>query len=284
MGSLMKFQIVSDSGCDLPVGIVSDADVHYELVPLMLHVGDEVIIDDESLDIDALLNTIKGTKGHSSTACPSPETYAEHFRQADNSFAVTISAELSGSYQSAMIAREMVLAEFPDKKIHVVNSLSVCAGQSLLVLKLKELMQDTQNNFESIMEKIESYRKSLSLYFLIHSFESLIKAGRMSRIAGVVASALAIHPICGDNGEGKIKIYEKVRGTKTAVLRMVEMVGKRAPTEDRRLIIAHCNNAEGADTIKELAERMYKFAEILIFPMRGLSTFYAGDQGLIIAW
>jgi len=280
----MTIQIVADSGCDIPLKLAWDKEINFTLIPLTLNVGEKSFLDDEKLNTMTMLNIFKETKGASSTACPSPEAFAESFRLADATFAVTMSSELSGTYQSAVIARDMVLAEFPDKKIHVINSLAVCSSETLIVMKLKELINDKNNNFETIEEKIEEYRKSLSLYFLIHSFESLIKAGRMSRISGMLATALSIFPICGDNGEGKIKVYEKVRGTKTALSRMVQMLGERAPTEGRKLVITHCNNEENANIIKELAEKMYNFKDIFIFPMRGLSSFYAGDKGLIVSW
>lgn len=279
-----KLQIISDSGCDLTQEMVSDESVHYSVVPLTIHIGEEVITDGPDIDIKKLLETVKRTKGPASTACPSPEAYAQEFRRAETTFAVTISAELSGSYQSAMIARDMVLSESPEKKIYVFNSLSVCAGQSLLVLKIKELAKSAQEGFETVVAKAEEFCKSVSLYFLIESYETLIKAGRMSRIAGLVASALSIRAICGDNGEGKIRVYEKIRGAKNALTRMVEMIGKRAPTKGRKLMISHCESEEDANTVKALAEKLYDFGEILICPMRGMASFYAGEKGIIVAW
>ena len=279
----MNIRIISDSCCDLKEDFDLVQGVDYSSVPLKITVGSQDFVDDPSLDIDQLLEAMRKNAGPSSTACPSPEDYAREFRKSEASVAVTLSSKLSGSYNSAMIAKDMVMEEDPSKRIHVVDSLAASSTESLLVLKLREYIMAGEHTFESIVEKIEQYRDSLTLRFVIQSFDNLIKAGRMSKLAGVFAHALSIRPIAGDNGKGEIKIYEKVRGARNALVRLVEMIGEQLP-QGNPVMISHCNNPEDANFIKEALQRLYKPGEVLVLKMRGLSSYYASDKGIIVSF
>ena len=135
-----------------------------------------------------------------------------------------------------------------------------------------------------IVEKIEEFRKSHTLYFLIGSLETLVSAGRMNRAVGMMATMLNIHPLCGEDGDGNIKVYQKVRGMTQALNRLVEMVGERGETLGRHLVISQCNNPEDAEMLRKACQRRYPFAKISVLEMRGLASFYAGDRGLILAY
>ena len=281
----LTYRIISDSSCDLPDDyFVHQPGVDFTTVPLKINIDDHVFVDDNTLDVGELLKAMKASKTASSTACPSPGDYADEFRKAACSFAVTISSQLSASYNSALLAKKMIEQEDSNKKIHVVDSLATSSMQMLLIFRLKQLIQAGADDFAAIVEKIESYRKELALYFILQNFDNLIKAGRMSKTAAALAGVLSICPICGEDGAGHIKVFCKVRGVKNALKKMVEMITERMPVQRDHLIIAHCNNPDGAHYVAELARQMYRFAKIDIFPMRGLASFYANDQGIIIGF
>ena len=202
---------------------------------------------------------------------------------ADCCFAVTISSRLSASYSTACMAADMARAENPEAKIHVVDSKATSGSMALLIYKLGELIRQ-QLPFEEIVTRIEEYRKSLTLFFLIGTLDTLVSAGRMNRAVGMMASMLNIHPLCGEDGEGNIKIYQKVRGMTQALNRLVEMIGERGETADKHLIISHCNNPEDAEMICKACRRKYSFEKITTLAMRGLTSFYAGDRGLIVSF
>ncbi len=279
----MDFRIIADSCCDLNEEMDLVQGVDFVTVPLIINVGGKEFVDDTGLDVSRLLQAMKESATASSTACPSPEEYAREFRKAEVSFAVTLSSKLSGSYNSALVGRDMVLEEDPTKKIHVVDSLAASTTQSLLVLKLREFVLAGGHSFETMVEKIEHYRDSLTLRFILQSFDNLVKAGRMSKLAGVFAHALSIRPIAGENGKGEIKIYEKVRGARNALNRLVEMIGEQV-SYDKPIMISHCNNPEDAGFIQEALQRLYKPAEVRILKMRGLSSYYAGEKGIIVSY
>ena len=181
------------------------------------------------------------------------------------------------------IAKRLARAKNPEAKIHVIDSKSASSGMALLVFRLAELCRQGLP-FEQIVEQIEDYRKTVTLFFLIGSLETLVSAGRMNRAVGMMASMLNIHPICGEDGDGNIKVYQKVRGMTPALNRMIEMIGERGGTTGRHLVISQCNNQQDAELIRKACQRRYQFEKITMLDMRGLASFYAGDHGLIVAF
>ena len=123
----MAWMIVSDSSCEIRELENLAPGVQFALVPFKIRVGEREYVDLATLNTQQMLQAMTDYNGASTTACPSPEEWAEYFLQADNVFALTISSNLSGSYNAAMAAREMVLEEHPEKKIFVLDTLS-CSG------------------------------------------------------------------------------------------------------------------------------------------------------------
>ena len=113
----MKKKILVDSSCCM-MSIENLADgIEFAKAPLKIMVGDKEFVDDENLDVAQMIDEMYAYPGKTSTACPSPEEYAAHFREVDECYVVTIISTLSGSYNAAEVAKQMVLEEYPDKKI-----------------------------------------------------------------------------------------------------------------------------------------------------------------------
>jgi DegV family protein with EDD domain len=279
----MKIKVVADSCCDLLKNQIDEETLSYASVPLTIRIDDVSYVDDEHLDVSDMLKRMNASNQLSTTGCPSPGAFAREFIQESITFCVTLSSELSGSFNSAITARKIVNDENPEKKVFVFDSLSASAGEILLVLKIKELVTKGFSSVESVVKTIESCRDNMVTFFAINKFDNFVKSGRMSKLDTIFASVLSIRPICGDDGAGKIKVYEKVRGEKSALRRIVEMIGERKDPTGQTMVITHCNNDDGAFFIKEYAKQLYDLKDILIFPMRGLSTFYANDRGIMLS-
>lgn len=278
----LKGIIMADSCCDIQT-LGTSENVDFIRVPLTLQVDNKDFVDDDALSIAELIQSIKVSEKPSATACPSPEKFAEIFRKYDVSFVVTLSSRLSGTYNSAMLAKAMVEEEEPQRRIHVVDSKSASAGEVKLVLRLKELMEADDASFEGVVAEIERIRNSLATYFVLQSFDSLVKAGRMGKIAGFIASKLSICPLCGDDGDGQIKVHDTVRTPRRAIRRMAEKLEERVNLEGETLVICHCNNLELAEMLRTYAMELYKLKEVIICATRGISSFYAGDKGVVAA-
>lgn len=281
----MRYKIISDSSSDITNAFYKDETAfEYAVVPMSISgPGGISVADLEPVEAMQFIEKPREIKGAWSSSCPSPAAYLKEMQGADACFVVTISSRLSASYSTACMAADMARAENPDCKIHVVDSKSASSGMALLVFKLAELCRQGLP-FEDIAEQIEDYRKTLTLYFLIGSLETLVSAGRMNKAVGMMASMLNIHPICGEDGDGNIKIYQKVRGMTQALNRLIEMVGERGETAGKHLVISQCNNPEDAELIRKACQRRYQFEKITVLNMRGLASFYAGDRGLILAF
>lgn len=277
----VKFKIVADSSCDLNEELKKKLNIG--LVPLKIDVEDYTFIDDDSLEVDKLLNAMKNSKEPIKTSSPSPGDFLKEYGKGENVFVVTLSSALSSTYSNAVLAKNIAL-ENSNKFIHIFDSLSASVGETLVSLKIFNLIQE---NFspKDIVEKVEEYIKNMKTFFILESLENLMKAGRVSKVMGHIASVLSIKPIMGDDGDGTIRLVEKVRGGKRAFKRLVEIIGEEGDGfEDKILGIAHCNALNKAEELKRKIEEKYNFKQIIIVDTAGLSTAYADDGGIIIAF
>lgn len=281
----MKPRIISDSSCDLPTNFLEKDGIDFSIVPLKIIVGDHEFIDDETLNTKVLINAMKEYKEASSSACPSPEEFATELRKNDENFVIAMTSGLSGTYNSARVAADMVHEEDGGKKIGLFDSLATSTSMILMIMKLRDMIKAGTMDFEAICAKLSEYQKSLTLIFLLQDLSNLVKTGRMSKVAGVVASKLSIMPIARATDQGKIEVVEKTWGIKKALSAMANLVGEKVKTQtDFPVVITHCNNLSQAEILKDLLEKRFNLKEIYIFPMHGLTSYYANDKGLIMSF
>ena len=281
-GGKMNYKIVADSSCDLNEELKKNLNV--SLVPFKIDVDDKKFIDDESMDSMELIKAMRNSPNPVKTSCPSPGDFVTEYKRADNIFAVTISSQLSGTYNSAVLAKEMVKEEDPNKFIHVFDSKSASIGETLISMKIQELVEKQLNNFE-IVEKVESYINGMKTFFILESLDNLIKNGRISKTKGLIANVLNLKPIMGATDEGEIKLVENVRGTKKAFKRLVEIIGETGEKfEEKILAISHANALEKAEELKREIQSRYNFKDIIVVKTAGLSTAYAYDGGVILVF
>lgn len=278
-----KWRLVADSSCDLNPESLADQTAGFSTVPLKIIVGDAEYVDIPSTDVGEMLNRMKAHKGASSSACPSPDAFVQEFSKAINTIVVTITSGLSGTYNCAMQAREMMLEEHPDRNIHVIDSRSTAGSMVLLLRRIKELISQG-TDFPEIVRQAEHYRDQMRILFSLASFDNLVKTGRMSRAAGVLASALNIRAVATNTPEGTIEVLEKPRGEKRAIERMVDIMGDIKDMAGKPVVITHCHNPEGAGAMKKAIEAAYAGVEVVIMETRCLTSFYAGQAGLLLSF
>ena len=196
----MSYKIVVDSCCELPGELKKDP--RFEIVPLTLIVGEDYEKpDDENFNQREFLDAVAACPKCPKSACPSPERYMEAYKtQAQHVYAVTLSSQLSGSYNSAVLGKNLYHDSYGEKDIYVVDSRSASCGETQLAYKIMEY-EEAGLSFEEITEKIEQYVKEMNTYFVLENLETLRKNGRLSRVKALVASTLNIKPLMGaDNG------------------------------------------------------------------------------------
>ncbi|MGI6004713.1 MAG: DegV family protein [Christensenellales bacterium] len=279
----MKWMIVADSGCDMTDDYEGAPGAGFATVPMSIEVDGRVFKDDEHLDMDEFLHTLKTTTGTSRSACPSPDEWMDHFMKADQTIAVTMSSGISGTYNSARMAMEMVLEKHPEKKIHVIDTLSI-SGQAMLVIwRINELI-GAGHGFENIVQLAEAYNKELRVLFSLCSYDNLIKNGRLNKMVGLAASKLNFYLIGKASEKGTLQVMGPARGLSKALAKIVREMGILKNVAGKPVVITHCNNASAAEKLGKLVEETYQGAKALVYKMRGLTSFYAEESGMIIAF
>lgn len=278
----MKFQIVVDSSSDLTKEYINRSDIKFNIAPLSINIDKQTYIDDEKLDIKQMLDAMNQFKQKSTSSCPAVGLYEDYFRQAEYTFCVTISSKLSGSFNSASSAKQIVMEEGKNH-IHVIDSKAVSGVEILIVDELVQLI-DLGLSFEEICQKIDAYVESTNLLFVLSKFDNLIKNGRMNKFVGMAASLFSIKPLCvADDGE--IKIFKKIRTLRHAHSSLIEEIGTRCPNQKgRKLIITHVYAEELANKMKKTIEDLYNFDEVVVINARGLCSFYALEEGIIVCF
>ena len=277
----MSFKIILDSCGEMTPEMKKDE--RFESAALTLTVGEVDIVYDETFDQADFLKKVAACPECPKSACPSPERYRESFMaDADHLYAVTLSAELSGSYNSAVLGKNLALESHPDKKIYVFNSRSASIGETLIAMKIQEC-EESGMEFEKIIDTVEAYIESQHTFFVLENLETLRKNGRLSKVKAFVASALKIKPVMGSTPEGAICQLDQARGINKALVKMVDyIVEKAAGSKEKVLAISHCNCQERAEMVKEAILERIQVKDVILLDTAGVSSMYANDGGVIV--
>lgn len=276
----MSYKIVVDSCCDLPVKYRKDP--HFQIVPLILQIGSDVIVDDDTFDQADYLAKVAASEECPRTACPSPELYMEAYNtEAEDVYVVTLTSRLSGSYNSALLGKNLYHEEYGPKNIHIFDSLSACCGEAQIAIRAMELAESGMA-FEDVVADLEAYRDEMKTYFVLDSLDTLRKNGRLTGMKALVATTLNIKPVClGVDGE----IVQKSQGIgiRKALLKMVDIVAQEISNpETKRLMITHVNCYERAAVVKDMILKKVPFLDAIIVDAAGVSTTYAADGGIVV--
>ena len=256
---------------------------HFAHAALHLSIDGEQFVDDETFDRLDFLAKMKESPNCPKSSCPSPEVYRAAFDcGAEHLYAITLSSELSGSYNSAVLGMNLFLENHPDAKVHVFNSCSASVGETLIAKKIAEY-EEAGLDFEAIIEKVDDFILHMHTYFVLESLDNLRKNGRLSAVKALVATALNIKPVMGAD-HGVIIKLDQARGITKGLARMCELATRRAgKPEEKRAVIAHVNCPERALQVKAELEKRGNYREIVITGTAGVATVYAGDGGIVLA-
>ena len=278
----MSYRIIGDSCFDLTGDLKKDP--HFQMIPLTLQVGDTQIVDDETFDQKRFLELVAACPECPKTACPSPEMFKEAYEcEADDIYVITLSSHLSGTYNSAVLAKDLYEEEHGHKNIAVIDSWSASSGQLNIGMYIQELCE-AGLPFEEVVKKAEEYKSSrLSTFFVLESLDTLRKNGRLSGLQAFFATTLNIKPnMAGD--KGTIVKLDQARGINKALASMCAAAVKAtADPENRRVVIAHCNCPARAEQVKEELSRLASFKDIVITETAGVATVYASNGGIVLA-
>lgn len=277
----MSYKVIVDSCGELTEEMKASG--LFETASLSMEVDGIRIVDDETFDQADFLKRVAASSECPKSSCPSPEEYMESYHcDAERVYAVTLSAELSGSYNSAELGRKLYEEEYGKKDIYVFNSRSASIGETLIGLKIREC-EEAGMSFTEVVNTVEKYIEAQHTYFVLETLDTLKKNGRLTGIKALVASALNIKPVMGAKPEGVICQLGQARGMKRALLKMTDhIIEELENSEEKILAISHCNCKERALEVQQTLLSKAKFKASFIIDTAGISTMYANDGGIIV--
>ena len=277
----MSYRVIVDSCGELTEEMKQSG--RFVTASLTMQVGEDHIIDDETFDQADFLRKVAACPESPKSSCPSPEQYMQKFRcEAEHVYAVTLSSELSGSYNSAQLGKNLYVEEFGEKDIYVFNSRSASVGETLIALKIQEC-EEAGMEFRKVIDTVEAYIEEQHTYFVLENLDTLRKNGRLTGIKSLVAGALNIKPVMGSTPQGTICQKAQARGMKKALAKMADYVAQEAiDTKDKVLAIAHCNCEERAIEFEKLLLEKMDVKATIVLDTAGISSMYANDGGIIV--
>ncbi len=280
---MKDYIIISESGCDINEDLAGDMPLIRVPITLSMHGKDYV--DDGTLDFDNFLQDMASFAETPKTSAPAPALYLQHFDKADKIFIVAISSKISATYNNALIAKKMYLEKYPEKYIEVIDSKSASVGESLVARYLHKLLQNSIDPDKAVAQT-RQYANGMKTFFVINELSNLKKSGRISHIAGIMASILNIKPILGSDGDGNIKMIEKIRGYRRSLDRMLQLIGEtsESPPEDRVLAVAYCKAQDRARQFLNDAKELYNFSETFLVKMQPTISVFANVGGILISY
>lgn len=275
------YKIIVDSCGELTEEMKADG--HFVSVPLTLEIDGEDIIDNESFDQASFLQKVAKSETSPKSACPSPNAYMVEMEcDAERVYAVTLSAQLSGSYNSACLAKDLYEEDDEDKLIHIFDSKSASIGETLIALKIAEC-ENAGMSFEQVIETVDEYIAGQHTFFVLETLDTLRKAGRLSNLKAAIAGTLNIKPIMGSTDEGSIQQLAQARGMVKALDKMGQcLCDVTENASEKILAISHCNCPERAAQLKEKMLQLIDCKDVFVVDTQGVSSMYANDGGIIM--
>ena len=273
----MRYQIVSDSSSN----IFTLAGANYTTVPMKIIAGDKEYIDAPGTNVRGMVDDLKAYKGKSGSSCANAQEWLDAFGDADMVFGVTISRNLSGSYNAAEAAAREYAEEHPGARVHIFDTLSAGPEQAMVVEKIAELVGKGLS-FEEIVAGVREYQNHTHIIFCLECMNNLARNGRVNPAVAKIASVLGIRA-CGDAQNGQIIPTQKPRGQKKATEALVAMIRERGFTNSSWLRIAHCFGETQAQLLVDEVRREFPDARYTLEPTGVLCSFYAEEGGLMIA-
>ena len=274
----MKNKIVMDSSGDLKQ---MDA-VDFSCVPLKIVTDSREFVDDSHVDVEEMINYLRHYTGKTTTACPGVGEYLDAFGDAENVYCVTITSGLSGSYNAAAAAAKAYTEQYPQRKIHVFDSLSAGPEMSLLAEKLQELIAEGLD-FSQIVEKVKAYQQKTRLIFSLESLHNLANNGRVPVAVAKVVGVLGLRLLGKASDEGTLQPNGKARGEKKVVPELLKKLLEMGYTGGK-LRISHCCNEKAAQELKQAVLSRFAKADVRLWPAKALCSFYAEAGGLLVGF
>ncbi|WP_029328953.1 DegV family protein [Lentibacillus jeotgali] len=281
----MRIQLMTDGGSDIPKRLNETLDIR--VVPLYLRFRDEEYKAGVTMNLEAFYQKMAETDELPQSSAPSPNDFYEAYKQISPDTPIimlSISKGLSITYENAVLAKNMLLEEEPDRQIEVINSKTASCGLSLLLHEAKTKIDENYTSEQLVNHLYERIEQTNTL-FVLKTLDNLILGGRLDRVKGTIAKTLNIKPLMRGSDEGTIEVTEKVRGDKKSIRRFVEQIDEYTKNvEDKIITMTHCNAEDRARKVLADIQERYPFKDAYLTDMGPLIATYAGEGGLVISF
>lgn len=276
------YKIITDSACDLSAELIEKYDI--EVIPIYIYSEEKEYTDKETIMPETMYSMM--TEGaFFKTAQIPPKVFEERFRahlsNGDKCLYIGFSSGISSTFNSAKIAKECVIKDYPKEDLIVFDSKLTCGMLGLAVLKAAKLIGENKN-INEVIHMLEHYRDHGEHIFTVDDIEYLFKGGRVSRTSAIVGGMLNIKPILVIT-DGKLEILEKIRGRKKALNRMIELVNERSDNlKTQTVAVGHSNDKKSMDIIIEKLKTEAGCQTMLIEYMGGAIAAHTGPGILAV--
>lgn len=275
------YKIITDSTCDLPIDIIEKLDV--EVIPMNYSIdGEEYVFEiKEGSDKDTIKFYERIKNSMASTSQININTYIETFekylKQEKDVIYIGFSSGLSGTYQTSLLAKDMLLEKYEDRKIICVDSKAASLGEGLLVYMAGE-KRNKGYTINGLDNWIEENKDSIAHYFTVEDLKYLYNGGRISKMDMILGSALNVNIMMRVDKNGLLKPIEKVRGRKKALKQLVASMKEKIKNPEEQIIfVGHGNDLEAGKLVKELVEKEIKPKKVILGFMGPIVGSHTGE-------
>ena len=275
-----KIKIITDGSCDLSHEVLNKFNIN--VVPLGVSFGEEHYTAGVDIDNKEFYAKMKDSKELPKTFCPSPENFCKEYQcEEDKIIVIALSSKLSGTYNSASLARDLYLSEHKEKDIRVIDSMTGSIGAGLLLIKAAKMISEGKD-IDEIVEAIENLKEKISFYGTLETLENAIKGGRINPLAGKIIGALNFKAIVQIK-DGVVKPIDKARGESNSIKKVANYITSSIEdTKDKILCLMHANCPEKAHKLLSIIEKTHKFDEVYISEVGPVMGTYT-SQGAVLA-
>ena len=273
-----KIKIVADSSANITGSRITE----FDFAPMKIITKDREFVDDISIDVKGMVEYFDTYKEKSQTSCPNTEDWLRAFGDSERIICITITSGLSGSYNSACVARDIYESENPDREVYVIDSLSAGPELQLIIEKAEELISEGLE-YSDICKRLSEYTKQTGLLFTLESLKNFAANGRVSPAVAKIAGFLGIRVVGKASDKGQLEPMNKCRGEEKALSAICSHLADMGLRKGK-VRIAHCNNSAAAIEIKSRILSSFTITDVEITECRGLCSYYAEKGGMLVAF